>query len=156
MSEQNNEFSGWAKVEIMGKQAHLGFVKTEVYGQAVMFRVDTPQISERQYVLESPAFVGGRWCVAGTTVLRAASEGCTVLIGSGSIYRLTPCTEAACMRAIESGMRAELKLISLPEAKALGEAVSRDYSCCGGNPEYGHEASCAHWEGDESDEEMVS
>ncbi len=120
MSEQNNEFSGWAKVEIMGKQVHLGFVKTEVYGQAVMFRVDTPQLPERQYVLESPAFVDGKWCPAGTTVLRVALEGCSVLIGSGSIYRLTPCTEAACMRAIEMGQRAELKLISLPEAKALG------------------------------------
>lgn len=129
MSDQDsNSFTGWAKVEIMGKQAHLGFVKTEVYGQAVMFRVDTPQLPERQYVLESPAFVDGKWCPAGTTVLRVASEGCTVLIGSGSIYRLTPCTEAACLRAIEMGQRAELKLISLPHASgyAAVEVPKRD------------------------------
>ena len=53
------------------------------------------------------------------TVKRAAAEGCTVLIGSGSIYRIMPCTEEAAMRAIESSQRSELKLVSLPPEKAL-------------------------------------
>jgi len=113
------QFSGWAKVEVMGHQSHIGFVKTEAYGQAVLFRVDQPQLPERQYVLEEPAYVDGKWTPAGATVLRAASEGCSVLIGSGSVYRITPCTEGAAMRAIENGVRSELKLISLPPERLL-------------------------------------
>ncbi len=121
MPEQNSEFSGWAKVEIMGHSQHIGFVRTEAYGQVVMFRIDTPELPEREYTLEEPAYVDGRWTVAGAKVLRAASPGCTVLVGAGSIYRIIPCDEAAALRAIESGARAELKLVSLPVQMALME-----------------------------------
>lgn len=113
------QFNGWAKVEVMGHQTHVGFVKTEAYGQAVMFRVDVPQLPEREYILEDPAYVDGEWTPAGAKVQRAASEGHSVLVGAGSIYRIIPCTEAAAMRAVEVEIRSELKLISLPEAKAL-------------------------------------
>lgn len=119
------QFSGWAKVEVMGHQSHIGFVKTEAYGTAVLFRIDTPQLPERQYVLEEPAYTDGTWTPAGSTVLRAASEGCSVLVGSGSIYRIVPCTEAAALRAIESSVRSELKLISLPEVKVLTSSGPR-------------------------------
>jgi hypothetical protein len=120
------KFEGWARVEVMGHQTHIGFVKTEAYGQAVMFRVDVPQLPQRQYVLESPEYVDGKWTPAGATVLRAASEGHSVLVGAGSIYRILPCTEAAAMRAAEASIRSELKLISLPEAKALAAAAEID------------------------------
>lgn len=118
------QFNGWARVEVMGHQTHIGFVKTEAYGQTVMFRVDVPQLPERQYVLESPEYIDGTWTPMGATVLRAASEGHSVLIGSGSIYRILPCTEAAAMRAAESAIRSELKLISLPEAKSLPSPIA--------------------------------
>lgn len=129
MSEDNQaKFEGWARVEVMGYQTHIGFVKTEAYGQAVMFRVDVPQLPERQYVLESPEYVDGKWTPGGATVVRAASEGHSVLVGAGSIYRILPCTEAAAMRAAESAIRSELKLIALPEAKALAAAADDPFA----------------------------
>ena len=48
------QFNGWARVEVMGHQTHIGYVRTEAYGAAVLFRVDTPELPEREYVLESP------------------------------------------------------------------------------------------------------
>lgn len=117
------QFSGWARVEVMGHQTHIGYVRTEAYGGSVLFRVDQPQLLEREFVLEEPAYVGGKWTLAGAKVKRAASEGCSVLIGAGSIYRIVPCTEDAAMRAIESTQRAELKLVELPPQLALAASA---------------------------------
>ena len=117
------QFNGWARVEVMGHQTHIGFVRTEAYGQAVMFRIDTPELPEREYVLHEPAYVEGRWTPQGSKVQRAASPGLSVLVGAGSIYRLIPCSEAAALKAIESTARAELKLIEVPPDKALAAAA---------------------------------
>lgn len=128
MNEQQSQFTGWARVEVMGHQTHIGYVRTEAYGQAVMFRIDTPELPAREYVLQAPAYVtfqeganlqSSRWTPAGATVQRAARPGCSVLVGAGSIYRILPCTEEAALLAIDQTERAELKLISLPEGKAL-------------------------------------
>ena len=120
MHENQAEFYGFAKIEIMGRQQHVGYVRTEAYGQVVMFRVDQPQIPAREYILEKPEYVDGKWTAAGAKVQRPAIEGCTVLIGAGSIYRIIPCSEAAALKAIESLQRAELKLIEPPPGAAAG------------------------------------
>jgi hypothetical protein len=125
---QQSQFKGWARVEVMGHQTHIGYVQTEVYGQTTMFRVDTPDLPEREYELKEPAYVEGRWTPAGAKVQRLARPGCSVLVGSGSIYRILPCDESAALRAIDSEQRAELKLISLPQAMLLdaGEEDGED------------------------------
>lgn len=112
------QFNGWAKVEVMGHQSHIGYVKTEAYGSAVLFRIDTPNLPEREYELEEPAYVGGRWTLKGTKIRRLASPGVSVLVGSGSIYRIIPCSEAAAMKAIESSIRSELCEIQIPQIAA--------------------------------------
>lgn len=119
---KQSQFNGWARVEVMGHQTHIGFVRTEAYGQAVMFRIDTPERPEREYILEEPEYVEGRWTPQGSKVLRAACPGLSVLVGAGSIYRIVPCSEAAAWKAIDSTQRAELKLIELPPEKALAAA----------------------------------
>ncbi len=116
--QQQANFEGWAVVGVMGHQSHVGFVRTEAYGAAVLFRVDAPELPEREYVLERPEYVESTWTPAGAKVRRPAAPGHSVLVGAGSIYRITPCDEAAAMRAIER-TRPELKLISLPEGRAL-------------------------------------
>ncbi len=128
--EQQASFNGWAKVEVMGHQSHVGYVRTEAYGAAVLFRVDTPELPEREYVLTEPSWVdvcdGGRqWIKAGAKVLRMASPGVSVLVGAGSIYRIIPCTEVVAMRAIEENARTPLKLVELPPALAI-ESASDD------------------------------
>ena len=118
MSEQQSSFEGWAIVEVMGHQQHVGFVRTEAYGGTVLFRVDAPTLTEREYVLERPEYIGGDWTPAGAKVRREAVPGHSVLVGAGSIYRIIPCDEAAAMKAVER-TRPELKVVALPEGKAL-------------------------------------
>jgi hypothetical protein len=130
------QFNGWARVEVMGHQTHIGFVRTEAYGQAVMFRIDTPELPEREYVLTEPAYVEGRWTAQGAKVLRAAAPGLSVLVGAGSIYRIVPCTEAAALKAIEAGVRSELKLIELPPELALAAAADDPDEDDGGLEDY--------------------
>ena len=119
MSDQQAEFNGWAKVEVMGHQSHIGFVKTEAYGAAVLFRIDSPGAPEREYILESPEYAGSTYCPAGTTVKRAERPPLSVLVGAGSIYRIIPCTEGVAMQSIEREQRSPLILVKLPEGKAL-------------------------------------
>ena len=120
------QFNGWAKVEVMGHQSHVGYVKTEAYGAAVLFRIDTPALPERQYELTEPAHMGGRWCPVGTKVKRQASPGVSVLVGAGSIYRIIPCSEAAAMKAIEAGVRSELCAVDVPQLAAPAEEPDGD------------------------------
>ena len=109
------EFSSWAIVDVLGHQRYVGYVRTEAYGQAVMFRIDVPELPEREYKLEAPEYVAHSWTPAGATVKRAATPGYTKLIGAGSIYSISPCDEPAAMKAVEATQRAELKVIALPE-----------------------------------------
>ena len=120
------QFNGWARVEVMGHQQHIGYVKTEAYGAAVLFRIDTPDLPEREYELVRPEWCGETYCPAGTKVKRPAEPGVTVLVGASSIYRIVPCTEEAARKAIESSRRAELKLVALPLDKAIA-AASDDF-----------------------------
>jgi len=117
-----SQFAGWARVEVMGHQTHIGYVRTEAYGAAVLFRIDTPELPEREYELAQPEWCGETYCPAGTKVKREAQPGVSVLVGAGSIYRIVPCTEAAARKAIESERRGELKLVSLPASMALAAA----------------------------------
>jgi hypothetical protein len=117
------QFRGWARVEIMGHQTHIGFVTTEAYGQAVLFRIDTPELPAREYILESPEWNREQLLPAGSKVQRAAVAGPSVLIGAGSIYRILPCSEAAALKAIENGTHRPLKLIELPPGHALPEGL---------------------------------
>jgi hypothetical protein len=123
-SDNQAEFNGWAKVEILGRQSHTGMVRTEAYGQAVMFRIDRPEIPEREETLKHPDWVGDTRCPAGSIVRRAKIEAVTVLVGSGSIYRIIPCTEEVALKAIvEASERPPLQLVRLPESAQIAEAA---------------------------------
>lgn len=61
-------FETWAIVEVMGHRRFAGFVTEQTIGGASFVRVDVPKTSD-----ELPAF--------------------TKLLGAGSIYAITPCTE---------------------------------------------------------------
>jgi hypothetical protein len=134
MSETNQaEFHGWAKVEVMGHQSHVGLVTTEAYGQAVLFRIDQPEVPEAEETLEVSDWVGEQRCPAGTVVKRPKIEAHTVLVGAQSIYRIIPCSEAAAMRAIRENQRRPLMLVRLPEGKALAAGATAEAMCpaCG-------------------------
>jgi hypothetical protein len=120
VTDNQAEFRGWAKVEVMGHQSHIGHVTTEAYGQAVMFRVDRPEIPEREVMLEEPDWINtGQRAPAGSIVKKPRIPAVTVLIGAASIYRIIPCSEAAALKAIESSERRPLILIKLSESAQI-------------------------------------
>jgi hypothetical protein len=122
---KQNEFEGWAKVEVMGHQTHIGFVTTQVFGTACLFRVDQPEIPGEERVLQRDEYIGFRTVPKGTTVKIDSIPAASTLIGSASIYRLTPCTEAAARAAILREVCRPLIPVGLPDLPALS-AGDRD------------------------------
>ena len=133
MSEQQQaNFEGWAVVEMMGHQREIGFVTTQAFGQAVMFRVDTPDLPEREFTLTAPEWVDGAWTQAGAVVKRVATPARSRLISPGSLYAINPCTEEAARTAIEKTQQRPLMLISAAPKTALPapEPEDPDDPCC--------------------------
>lgn len=112
---QQASFEGWAIVEMMGHRREIGYVTTEHYGAASLFRVDSPEFEEREFELTKPEYVEHRMVPAGSKVKRAAIPAKSCLVGPGSIYALNPCTEETARRAIEQGIHRPLILLSVPE-----------------------------------------
>lgn len=123
MTENQTEFSGWARVEVMGHNTHIGFTTTQVFGQAVMFRVDQPGIPECEETLVRNEWVGDTYAHAGSVVKRGEIPPVTVFIGSGSIYRMIPCDEAAAMAAIRASVRPPVSIVKLADRKELPAAM---------------------------------
>lgn len=144
-------FEGWAVVEMMGHRKEIGFVTTQAFGQAVLFRVDTPELPEREYTLESPEYAshngaGERWCPTGTKVKRSASPAKSVLIAPSSLYAINPCSEQAAMALIERNVRRPLIALELPEQAALPPAPDSEDDDDDGFDDDGHEyADEAHY-----------
>lgn len=133
------QFEGWAIVELFGHQREIGYVSTRYFGTSCMFQVDTPELPEREHVLESPQYVEGKWTPAGSKIQKKAAPARTRLLGPGSIYALNPCSEDAARLAIEKLIGREIVVISIPEgAKQLpvGEIGEDRCEDCGRKIEF--------------------
>lgn len=119
------KFDGWAKVEVMGHQSHVGHVTTQAFGGVVLFRVDRPGLPEEEITLEHSDWVDDRRAPAGSIVKRPALEPVSVLVGAGSIYRIIPCSEEAAMKAIRQTER-PLMIVKLAEVPALPALSAAD------------------------------
>ncbi len=127
-----SNFEGFAILEIFGHQKYAGFVKTEYFGTACMFRCDIPPLPERERItrggcrvqMESPD--EHTWAPPGSTVKEPATEGYTKLFGVGAIYSMTPCDEKACLAAVAELQPRPLMLVKLPEGKAIASPVVED------------------------------
>lgn len=142
-SETQNNYSGWTLVELFGHQKEAGFVTTEYFGTAAMFRIDVPGFEERDYILEEPeygAHTGYQELPAGTKVQRSAIQPRSRLVGISAVYGMTPCTEEMVRTAIERSIGRPLIVLSLPEGKQLQEAPEVDY--CSGCNEPVDDCSC--------------
>lgn len=129
MDEQQSKFEGWAILELMGHRREIGYVTTEHYGAASLFRVDSPEFEEREFELTKPQYVDGRMVPAGSKVKRSGIPAKSCLVGPGSIYALNPCTEETARKAIEEGIHRPLILLSVPE-RAQIEASSQAAAMC--------------------------
>lgn len=117
--EEQAKFEGWAVVEIMGHQRYAGFVTTQAFGGAVLFRVDVPALPERERLTEYDDYFDGKYVPKGAAVKELEKPAYTKLFGAASVYCITPCTEEAAMKALESMQSRALKLLALPEKPAL-------------------------------------
>jgi|KBSSwiStaDraftv2_1062776.scaffolds.fasta_scaffold378862_2 hypothetical protein len=126
MDPQQAKFDGWAIVDVLGHQRYVGYVTTEAYGQAVLFRIDVPELAERERVTKQPGYVDSRYVPAGTTVKEGAVAGYTKLIGAGSIYAITPCTKAAALEAVEQSQPRPLMSVQFPPDRALAAQVDEN------------------------------
>ena len=113
--ETTNQFEGWAIVELFGHQREIGFVTTRYYGTACLFQVDVPELAEREWELETPQYIDGKFTPKGAKVKKTAAPARSRLLGPGSIYALNPCTEQAARAAIETLAGREIVVLSLPE-----------------------------------------
>lgn len=121
MSEaQQARFDGWAIVDVLGHQRYVGYVTTEAYGQAVLFRIDVPALEPRERVTKQPGYINGHgYTPAGTTVQEGAVDGYSKLIGAGSIYAITPCTKEAALKAVEEVQHRPLMNVTIPPGVSL-------------------------------------
>lgn len=124
---KQSSFEGWAVVEMMGHRKEIGFVTTQAFGQAVLFRVDVPELPEREFILESPEYAnangeGLRWCPVGTKVKRGANPARSCLVAPSSLYAINPCSEEAALKLIERNVARPLIVLELPEQAALPPA----------------------------------
>lgn len=117
--EEQAKFEGWAIIEMMGHRREIGFVTTETFGAGCLFRVDTPELPEREYELTRPEWVGQDYAPIGAKVKRPATPARSCLVGPPAIYAINPCTEEAARKAIESTHARPLILLSLPEKVAI-------------------------------------
>lgn len=111
---KQSTFEGWAVIEMMGHRKEIGFVTTQAFGQTVLFRVDAPELPEREYALEMPEYAGGRYCPIGTKVKRQATPASSCLVAPSALYAINPCSEEAAMAAIERGIARPLIILELP------------------------------------------
>lgn len=132
--QQQAKFDGWAIVDVLGHQRYVGYVMTEAYGQAVLFRIDVPALEERERVTKCPGYIRDTYAPAGTTVKEGAVAGYTKLIGAGSIYAITPCTKDAALAAVEEMQSRPLMSLQLPANAALPPAHCPECGAAAGYP----------------------
>jgi hypothetical protein len=126
MENDQAKFEGWAIVELMGHQREAGFVTTEAYGQAVLFRVDVPEIPEREEILlrdewndrSDNGIAAGSYLRAGSKVLRVKIAPRSRLISPSAIYAINPCTEEA-VRKVVGAVPRTLILLEAPRGRSL-------------------------------------
>ncbi len=124
MSEDQGKFEGWAIIEMMGHRREIGYVTTEHFGAASLFRVDSPVFEEREFELTRPQWVDGQQAPVGSKVKRTAIPAKSCLVGPSSIYALNPCTEETARKAIEDGIHRPLILLSVPEGTKMISAAT--------------------------------
>jgi len=119
MEAAQNHLESWAVVELMGHQKEVGFVTTQYYGTACMFKIDVPDLSEREQTLKRDRWIGDTLAPAGTTIRLGAQPGRTRLVGVSSVYALNPCDRETAIALLEEKQDEVIKIVSLAGCKQL-------------------------------------
>jgi hypothetical protein len=120
METPQNHLETWAVVELMGHQKEVGFVTTQYYGTACMFKIDVPDLPEREKTLHRPQWVGDTLVPAGTVIRLPPEPGRSRMVGVSAVYALNPCDQETAMKVIEDAVGAhDIKIVSLAGCKQL-------------------------------------
>jgi hypothetical protein len=131
MPEIQNHFEGWAVVELFGHGKAIGFVTTEYFGTAALFRVDVPGREEREYLLDAPTWgipegrMSETLLPVGTKVKRQAMPAHSRLLGPGSIFAINPCSETVAMAQLERSEPRPLIVVEMPKNLQIGSTIER-------------------------------
>lgn len=99
MPEQAQQLETWAIVEVMGHKKFAGHVTEQAFGAAALIRVDVPETEQPGGITTKPY---------------------SKLIGVGSIYCITPTTEAIARRAAQQLERWNEPIpVDLPETRQI-------------------------------------
>ena len=124
VAQPQAKFEGWAVVEQMGHNRYAGLVTTEYFGDAALFRIDVPQLEERERITKRPDYgPDGAYLPAGSKVTEARVQGYTKYIGPKSLFALTPCTQEAALAAVEEIQPRRVMAVTLPETLPEAPAV---------------------------------
>lgn len=123
---------------MFGHSREVGYVTTEYFGAGALFRVEVPQLPEREVTLVRPEWVENEMVGAGSKIVRGAVEGRTRFIGPGAVYAMNPCSKDAAFQALESMSRREVKVVELVKAKQLATTLPGED---GFDPDYDEENS---------------
>jgi hypothetical protein len=112
-AEQQGQVETWALVEIFGHTKLAGFCKTEAFGTTVMLRVDVPDLPERKRERSGYRDADGNYSdtLQKFEETLPAEPGYTRYYGMGSIFSITPCTEATARAAVDKMRRMEPKVL---------------------------------------------
>lgn len=153
MSEQQ-AIDGWYIVEIFGHQRFAGYCTIVPVGSEAFVRIDVPELAERTRVTKRGGYVtengvdSSTYAPAGSTVKESATQPYSKLFGPKAVYSMTPCTQEACLKAVEELQPRALMLVSLPSEKAIAAGTPGDvppetgFDCCDGNVADGHAPDC--------------
>ena len=119
METGNSNFEGWAVIELFGHSREAGYVTTEHFGTGALFRVEVPELPEREVTLLRPEWINGQLAGKGSKILRSGILGRTRFIGPGAVYAMNPCSEEAVKKAIEAMSSRDVKVIELVQERQL-------------------------------------
>lgn len=108
MTDECARFEQWAIVEVMGHRRFAGFVTEAAIGGASFVRVDVPDVDCGGEML--PAF--------------------TKLLGAGSIYAISPCTEETARAFAASFAQRSFATYEAPRLPAPSAVTTFDRICC--------------------------
>ncbi len=121
----------WAHVEVIGRREHWGRVTIESIGGAAFFRVDVPdkpEVTERRRCygrVEGDQEGVSQYGLYEVTEGPVAGQ--TYLIGTGSIYQITPVPEETARKQAASKVAGPvLKMVRIEEVKAISSSAFID------------------------------
>lgn len=114
------EKDSWAVVEVMGHNVFAGRVSEHVIGGSGFIRVDVPELPERRE--KEPGWNGGRE----REYVSVAVPAFTKLIGAGSIYAITPCTEDVARQIADQKRVVPVHVADMPQPNRFIEAPDNE------------------------------